>query len=264
MARALPIGRPDLGWTEKHDLRVMWRIDLSSFVEVEAFVWQRDDLVNLKTKKTDMKTAIYLMRCLTDLTMGDGAWNDDPETGGDQGCDVEEQLGEYDISSLTMMRELRRTLEENNFPHMDYVFGGEHFSFHKGVLVAYPGVLEDEGEDCVILEEEGWETIVEEMMGNYWSPQTQPDMCPTTNYNKMRTELEHLPVVRGRGRKRRTQVMNTANQPAIPADSCFVFFVNYDDDSKFVAFDQALRQESFVIGTDGGDNRGSCKMITIS
>lgn len=58
MARALPIGRPGLGWTEKHDLRVMWRIDLSSFVKVEAFVWQRDDLVNLKTKKTDMKTAI--------------------------------------------------------------------------------------------------------------------------------------------------------------------------------------------------------------
>ena len=116
----------------------------------------------------------------------------------------------------------------------------------------------------MILNEDGWEEEFETMMNNLWSSQVQPDISPNGVYNKIRTELEALPIVRKRKRKRRREVLNAANQPAIPADSCFIFFINYDDQEKFEALDRMLRQETFEIGTDLGNDRGTCKIINIS
>ena len=205
------------------------------------------------------------MRCLTDLTMEDKVSGLSLEKGQGGGPDVDEQLGEFDISPLVMKRELRRTLEENHFEHIEYVFEDGHFSFHRGRLVASPGISEDEDEPCVILEDEGWEAVLEGVMGDIPSLLSQPETSPCCLSDKIRTELEHLPVLRDQDKKKRKNTMNAANQTTtIPAGSCFVFLVDYDDESKFEDFDRMLRQEPFVIGTDGSSDRGACKITIIS
>ena len=249
---------------EKHSLFCPCRMQRITFGGVSLIMLEEEKkLVNLK-RRTDMKTAVYFMRCLTDLTMGDETLGINSVMGEGEENIPDELLGEFDIPPLIMMREIRRTLDEKAFPYMDYVFGGGHFAFHKGRLVASPGSPEDEGDEWMILNEDGWEEEFETMMNDLWSSQVQPDISPNGVYNKIRTELEALPIVRKRKRKRRREVLNAANQPAIPADSCFIFFINYDDQEKFEALDRMLRQETFEIGTDLGNDRGTCKIINIS
>lgn len=216
-----------------------------------------------------MKTAVYLIRSLTDLSMNNEFSDTFPELGESQGeVMMEESCGKFDIASCTMKDELRRILTDKGFPYVDYVFDDGHFSFSQAKLGSSLESLGESDEEDVSLSEEGWEEIVEAVKGLLTEePQTLSIATPkaTPSFEKVRVEREHLPVSREDDEKKSEKKMDaTVSQSMGLEGSCLIFAVNYDDDRRFEAFDQILCQEDFEVEAYGGGSRGFCKITRIS
>ncbi|MDO4770555.1 type III-B CRISPR module RAMP protein Cmr4 [Porphyromonas sp.] len=218
-----------------------------------------------------MKTAIYTIRCLTNMHVGKG----------DATYEVVDNCVQRDVTtgfpciySSSLKGALRQYFSSKKFPHIRHVFGSDannkdlshsvgHFTFFQANLIGYP-VRTEGGNETYILRTNNKlikpiENLAKLLGVEDLFNQAKPNL--TENENLL-AELEQLPVI-ARNNLDNGESQNLWYEEVIPSEARFVFFVSYDDEEIFKEFDKILQESPVQIGANGSIGYGFCKIENI-
>ena len=228
-----------------------------------------------------MKTAAYMIRCLTNLHVGKGGANYGVVDNSVQ-RDVTTQLP--CIFSSSLKGALRQFCFSNGLANedVDYIFGPRtetkdtenngqnleqsnkkngigHFSFFQANLWAFPIRSEDK-KGYTLATNACWLEAI-----NSLADALGVKIGSTSEEQKEEVveEVDQLPVI-ARNCLDNGESKNLWYEEVVPAETCFVFFVSYDDEEKFKSFDEKIQSEPVQIGANGSIGYGFCKITNIS
>lgn len=224
-----------------------------------------------------MKTAAYLIKCLTNLHVGIGGASYSVV---DNCVQRDITNGRPCIYSSSLKGALRQYFESSpnkgNLPIVD-IFGGEgnqqtnqyagKFTFFQANLLAYP--LRDDNEpmgyklaSCAEWQrdiERLWRQINGDGLLNLQFP-----VEPNEGYDQLLEATKDLPVI-ARNKLNNGKSVNLWYEEVVPAASLFVFFVTYPEgDSYFKSFNEHLHNKIVQIGANGSVGYGFCKIQLLS
>lgn len=214
-----------------------------------------------------MKTAIYTIRCLTNMHVGKG----------DATYEVVDNCVQRDVTtgfpciySSSLKGALRQYFKSKNFDSIDHVFGSDannpsqtnsvgHFTFFQANLFAYPIRTSDEGKKPYALRTSNALTSTIENLAKELDLNFVPEEIEFCDDNSICAELEQLPVI-ARNQLDNGESKNLWYEEVIPSETRFVFFVSYDDEEIFKGFDTILQEGIVQIGANGSIGYGFCKI----
>lgn len=218
-----------------------------------------------------MKTAIYTIRCLTNMHVGKGGATYEVV---DNCVQRDVTTGFPCIYSSSLKGALRQYFKSKNFASIDYVFGSEgknenqdnsvgNFTFFQANLFAYPVRSSDMGEKPYTLRTSKALTSTIANLANEFDLKFVLEESEFCDDYSICTELEQLPVI-ARNKLDNGESKNLWYEEVIPSETRFVFFVSYDNEEIFKAFDQILQEGLVQIGANGSIGYGFCKIKNVT
>ncbi len=240
-----------------------------------------------------MKTAAYLIRCLTNLHVGKGGANYDVV---DNSVQRDVTTGLPCIFSSSLKGALRQFCASNDLlkEDLDYIFGPRtetkkpenkkknegqddkkedknndngigHFSFFQANLWAFPIRSDKEAKGYTLTTNANWQEKITSLAD---ALKVKPDyskagVSPERKEKEVVEEVDHLPVI-ARNCLDNGESKNIWYEEVVPAESCFVFFISYDDEEKFKLFDEKIQSKPVQIGANGSIGYGFCSIKNIS
>lgn len=233
-----------------------------------------------------MKTAVYMIRCLTNLHVGVGGANYNVVDNPVQRDVTDKRPCIYSSSLKGALRQFFASLQPNTID-IDYIFGPDnygaaekdnkigHFNFLQANLLAFPiqaSVKEDIPEGYKLCSCPAWKKSLEEL-GQYMGvagivfPEfTEEEQGVLTDAHKS------LPII-ARNYLKNGESKNLWYEEVVPAESRFVFFVTYPENTGkekpediFKKFDALLTGEKSIvqIGANSSVGYGLCKISNIT
>ncbi|MDO4695790.1 MAG: type III-B CRISPR module RAMP protein Cmr4 [Porphyromonas sp.] len=218
-----------------------------------------------------MKTAIYTIRCLTNMHVGKG----------DATYEVVDNCVQRDVTtgfpciySSSLKGALRQYFSSKDFPDIRHVFGGNadntqensvgHFTFFQANLIGYPVRTEGGDKPYTTSTNKALKEPIENLakLLGIEGLFTWAELNLTENENLL-AELEQLPVI-ARNKLDNGESQNLWYEEVIPSEARFVFFVSYDDEEIFKKFDKILQESPVQIGANGSIGYGFCKIENIT
>ncbi|MDO4691929.1 MAG: RAMP superfamily CRISPR-associated protein [Porphyromonadaceae bacterium] len=227
-----------------------------------------------------MKTAVYLIKCLTNLHVGVGGASYQAVDNTVQRDVASGRPCIYASSLKGALRQFMTTQLGENNPMINHVFGTKggnepmngigHFSFFQANLVAYP--LRDHSAQGYTLgahtkwQQEVYE-LYQQLSGTASEQLKQRLEADTAISNELKEKeleeaIESLPII-ARNCLDNGESKNLWYEEVVPAASCFVFFVTYpegDEATKYKEFCEALHGKIVQIGANGSIGYGFCKV----
>ena len=214
-----------------------------------------------------MKTAIYTIRCLTNMHVGKG---DATYEAVDNCVQRDVTTGFPCIYSSSLKGALRQYFKSKNFDPIDHVFGSDannpsqtnsvgHFAFFQANLFAYPVRSSGEGKKPYALRTSNALTSTIENLAKELDLNFVLEEIEFCDDDSICAELEQLPVI-ARNKLDNGESKNLWYEEVIPSETRFVFFVSYDDEKIFEEFDKTLQEGLVQIGANGSIGYGFCKI----
>lgn len=236
-----------------------------------------------------MKTATYMIRCLTNMHVGKG----------DATYEVVDKCVQRDVTtgmpciySSSLKGALRQFFSKQGFADIKYVFGSDvsrdekdgskekesdnsnegnpkehsvgNFTFFQANLLAYPVQTTQEGATYILKTNKALQESIKELAKLLSAPFDIEKILPKETKKDLSNEdLEQLPVI-ARNQLDNGESKNLWYEEVIPAESRFVFFVSYDDEEIFVEFDKIIQEGVIQIGANGSIGYGFCKIANIT
>ena len=235
-----------------------------------------------------MKTAAYMIRCLTNMHVGKG----------DATYEVVDKCVQRDVTtgmpciySSSLKGALRQFFSKQGFADIKYVFGSDvsrdekdgskekesdnsnegnpkehsvgNFTFFQANLLAYPVQTTQEGATYILKTNKALQESIKELAKLLSAPSNIEDLLPEGIEKDLSNEaLEQLPVI-ARNQLDNGESKNLWYEEVVPAESRFVFFVSYDDEEIFVKFDKIIQEGVIQIGANGSIGYGFCKITNL-
>ncbi|WP_044188168.1 RAMP superfamily CRISPR-associated protein [Porphyromonas sp. COT-290 OH860] len=225
-----------------------------------------------------MKTAAFLIKCLTNLHVGTGGASYQAVDNTVQRDVASGRPCIYASSLKGALRQFMTTQLGENNPMINHVFGTRggnepmngigHFSFFQANLVAYP-LRDGSAQGYTLGAHTKWQAEVYELyqqLSGTASEQLKQRLEADTAISNEQKEkeleeaIESLPII-ARNCLDNGESKNLWYEEVTPSASCFVFFVTYPEgDSYFEQFNQALHGKVVQIGANGSVGYGFCKI----
>ncbi|SJL30908.1 type III-B CRISPR module RAMP protein Cmr4 [Porphyromonas gingivalis] len=235
-----------------------------------------------------MKTAAYMIHCLTNMHVGKG----------DATYEVVDKCVQRDVTtgmpciySSSLKGALRQFFSKQGFADIKYVFGSDvsrdekdgskekesdnsnegnpkehsvgNFTFFQANLLAYPVQTTQEGATYILKTNKTLQDPIKELANLLSAPFDIEKILPKETKKDLSNEdLEQLPVI-ARNQLDNGESKNLWYEEVIPAESRFVFFVSYDDEEIFVEFDKIIQEGVIQIGANGSIGYGFCKITNL-
>lgn len=233
-----------------------------------------------------MKTAVYMIRCLTNLHVGVGGANYNVVDNPVQRDVTDRRPCIYSSSLKGALRQFFASLQPDTID-IDYIFGPDndgaaekdnktgHFNFLQANLLAFPiqaSVKEDIPEGYKLCSCPAWKESLKEL-GQHMGVAgiVFPDF--TEEEQKVLADAhESLPII-ARNYLKNGESKNLWYEEVVPAESRFVFFVTYPENTGkekpediFKKFDALLTNEKSIvqIGANSSIGYGLCKISNIT
>ncbi|MGP1379521.1 type III-B CRISPR module RAMP protein Cmr4 [Porphyromonas gingivalis] len=236
-----------------------------------------------------MKTAAYMIHCLTNMHVGKG----------DATYEVVDKCVQRDVTtgmpciySSSLKGALRQFFSKQGFADIKYVFGSDvsrdvkdeskgnesdnsneknakehsvgNFTFFQANLLAYPVQTTQEGATYILKTNKTLQDPIKELANLLSAPSNIEDLLPEGIEKDLSNEaLEQLPVI-ARNQLDNGESKNLWYEEVVPAESRFVFFVSYDDEEIFVEFDKIIQEGVIQIGANGSIGYGFCKIANVT
>ena len=236
-----------------------------------------------------MKTAAYMIHCLTNMHVGKG----------DATYEVVDKCVQRDVTtgmpciySSSLKGALRQFFSKQGFADIKYVFGSDvsrdvkdeskgnesdnsneenpkehsvgNFTFFQANLLAYPVQTTQEGATYILKTNKTLQEPIKELANLLSAPSNIEEMLPEgTEKDLSNEDLEQLPVI-ARNQLDNGESKNLWYEEVVPAESRFVFFVSYDDEEIFVKFDKIIQEGVIQIGANGSIGYGFCKIANVT
>lgn len=226
-----------------------------------------------------MKTAAYLIKCLTNLHIGIG----------DASYSVVDNCVQRDITngrpciySSSLKGALRQYFESH--PNKDSlfiknVFGGEgrdetsqnagKFTFFQANLLAYPLRNDNEPTGYKLASCTEWQESIEGLWKQIKGEGelnlvVQDQTIELVGCDLLTEELDALPVI-ARNKLNNGKSQNLWYEEVVPSESCFVFFVSYPEQREdFEEFNKYLDGQLVQIGANGSVGYGFCNISRLA
>ncbi|KGN89239.1 type III-B CRISPR module RAMP protein Cmr4 [Porphyromonas gulae] len=227
-----------------------------------------------------MKTATYVIRCLTNMHVGKG----------DATYEVVDKCVQRDVTtgvpciySSSLKGALRQFFSKQGFTELDYVFGADvnrdkknnsnenneeehsigNFTFFQANLLAYPVQTTQEGATYILKTNKTLQEPITELANLLSAPSNIEALLPKGIEKDLSNEaLEQLPVI-ARNKLENGKSENLWYEEVVPAESRFVFFVSYDNEEIFAKFDKIIQEKVIQIGANGSIGYGFCKVTNV-
>lgn len=227
-----------------------------------------------------MKTAAYMIHCLTNMHVGKG----------DATYEVVDKCVQRDVTtgmpciySSSLKGALRQFFSKQGFAELNYVFGKDqsrdkknngnekneeehsvgNFTFFQANLLAYPVQTTQEGATYILKTNKTLQDPIKELANLLSAPFDIEKILPKETKKDLSNEdLEQLPVI-ARNQLDNGESKNLWYEEVVPAESRFVFFVSYDDEEIFVKFDKIIQEGVIQIGANGSIGYGFCKITNL-
>ncbi|KGN75942.1 CRISPR-associated protein Cmr4 [Porphyromonas gulae] len=227
-----------------------------------------------------MKTATYVIRCLTNMHVGKG----------DATYEVVDKCVQRDVTtgvpciySSSLKGALRQFFSKQGFTELDYVFGADvnrdkknnsnenneeehsigNFTFFQANLLAYPVQTTQEGATYILKTNKTLQEPITELANLLSAPSNIEALLPKGIEKDLSNEaLEQLPVI-ARNKLENGKSENLWYEEVVPAESRFVFFVSYDNEEIFAKFDKIIQEKVIQIGANGSIGYGFCKITNL-
>ncbi|KGL48551.1 type III-B CRISPR module RAMP protein Cmr4 [Porphyromonas gulae] len=232
-----------------------------------------------------MKTATYIIRCLTNMHVGKG----------DATYEVVDKCVQRDVTtgtpciySSSLKGALRQFFSKQGFTELDYVFGADvnrdkknnsnenneeehsigNFTFFQANLLAYPVQTTQKNISYILKTNEALQKPIEELANLLSAPFDIKEMLPEGHKEHeeplSNEDFEQLPVI-ARNKLDNGKSENLWYEEVVPAESRFVFFVSYDekDEKIFKEFNTKIQKGVIQIGANGSIGYGFCKITNI-
>lgn len=229
-----------------------------------------------------MKTATYIIRCLTNMHVGKG----------DATYEVVDKCVQRDVttgipciysSSLKgALRQFFSSKQQSSNLDLNYVFGKDvnrdkknnsnekneeehsigNFTFFQANLLAYPVQTTEKNISYILKTNEALQKPIEELANLLSAPFDIKEMLPEETKKDLSNEdFEQLPVI-ARNKLDNGESKNLWYEEVVPAESRFVFFVSYDekDEKIFKEFNKIIEERVIQIGANGSIGYGFCKI----
>lgn len=228
-----------------------------------------------------MKTATYIIRCLTNMHVGKG---DTTYEVVDKCVQRDVTTGTPCIYSSSLKGALRQFLSKQDFADLNHVFGADvnrdkknnsnekneeehsigNFTFFQANLLAYPVQSKQNGNVSYQLRtNEALQKPIEELANLLSAPFDIKEMLPEEHEEPLSNEdFEQLPVI-ARNKLDNGKSENLWYEEVVPAESRFVFFVSYDDEGIFDVFNTKIQEGVIQIGANGSIGYGFCKITNL-
>ncbi|WP_373697542.1 type III-B CRISPR module RAMP protein Cmr4, partial [Porphyromonas loveana] len=140
-----------------------------------------------------------------------------------------------------------------------------HFSFFQANLWAFPIRSDKEAKGYTLTTNANWQEKITSLAD---ALKVKPDyskagVSPERKEKEVVEEVDHLPVI-ARNCLDNGESKNLWYEEVVPAESCFVFFISYDDEEKFKLFDEKIQSKPVQIGANGSIGYGFCSIKNIS
>ncbi|KGN96606.1 CRISPR-associated protein Cmr4 [Porphyromonas sp. COT-108 OH2963] len=229
-----------------------------------------------------MKTATYMIRCLTNMHVGKG----------DATYEVVDKCVQRDVTtempciySSSLKGALRQFFLKHSFADIKHVFGADvnrdekkenrnqenekehsigNFTFFQANLLAYPiRTKQDKPTSYTLKTNETLKEPIKELANLLSAPSNIEEMLPEgTERDLSNEDLEQLPVI-ARNKLDNGKSENLWYEEVVPAESRFVFFVSYDNEKIFASFNEIIQKGVIQIGANGSIGYGFCKITNI-
>ncbi|GAD05914.1 CRISPR-associated RAMP Cmr4 [Porphyromonas crevioricanis JCM 15906] len=237
-----------------------------------------------------MKTATYVIRCLTNMHVGKG----------DATYEVVDKCVQRDVTtgvpciySSSLKGALRQFFSKKVFADskqvftetdLNYVFGSDvnrdkknnsdkkneeehsigNFTFFQANLLAYPvQSKQNESGSYKLRTNKALQKPIEELAKLLSAPFNAKGMLPEEHEETLSNEhLEQLPVI-ARNQLDNGESKNLWYEEVVPAESRFVFFVSYDNEDIFKEFNTKIQEGVIQIGANGSIGYGFCKITNL-
>ena len=227
-----------------------------------------------------MKTATYIIRCLTNMHVGKG----------DATYEVVDKCVQRDVTtgtpciySSSLKGALRQFFSKQGFTELDYVFGADvnrdkknnsnekneeehsigNFTFFQANLLAYPVQTTEKNISYILKTNEALQKPIGELANLLSAPFDIEKMLPKETKKDLSNEdFEQLPVI-ARNKLDNGKSENLWYEEVVPAESRFVFFVSYDNEEIFAKFDKIIQEKVIQIGANGSIGYGFCKITNL-
>lgn len=240
-----------------------------------------------------MKTATYMIRCLTNMHVGKG----------DATYEVVDKCVQRDVTtgmpciySSSLKGALRQFFSKQGFADIKYVFGSDvsrdvkdeskgnesdnsneenpkehsvgNFTFFQANLLAYPVQTTQEGATYILKTNKALQESIKELANLLSAPFDIKEMLPEGHKEHeeplSNEDFEQLPVI-ARNKLDNGKSENLWYEEVVPAESRFVFFVSYDekDEKIFKEFNTKIQKGVIQIGANGSIGYGFCKITNI-
>lgn len=231
-----------------------------------------------------MKTATYIIRCLTNMHVGKG----------DATYEVVDKCVQRDVTtgtpciySSSLKGALRQFFLKQGFTKLDYVFGKDvnrdkknsnekneeehsigNFTFFQANLLAYPVQTTEKNISYILKTNEALQKPIGELANLLSAPFDIKEMLPEGHKEHeeplSNEDFEQLPVI-ARNKLDNGKSENLWYEEVVPAESRFVFFVSYDekDEKIFKEFNTKIQKGVIQIGANGSIGYGFCKITNI-
>lgn len=229
-----------------------------------------------------MKTATYIIRCLTNMHVGKG----------DATYEVVDKCVQRDVTtgtpciySSSLKGALRQFFSKQGFTELDYVFGADvnrdkknsnekneeehsigNFTFFQANLLAYPVQTTEKNISYILKTNEALQKPIEELANLLSAPFDIEKMLPEGHKEHKEPlsneDFEQLPVI-ARNKLDNGESKNLWYEEVVPAESRFVFFVSYDNEDIFKEFNKIIEEGVIQIGANGSIGYGFCKITNL-
>lgn len=236
-----------------------------------------------------MKTAAYIIRCLTNMHVGKG----------DATYEVVDKCVQRDVTtgmpciySSSLKGALRQFFSRQGFADIKHVFGSDvsrdeeneskgnesdnsnekntkehsvgNFTFFQANLLAYPVQTTQEGATYILKTNKALQEPIKELANLLSAPFDIEKMLPKETKKDLSNEnFEQLPVI-ARNKLDNGKSENLWYEEVVPAESRFVFFVSYDKEDVFKEFNTKIQEGVIQIGANGSIGYGFCKIANVT
>lgn len=222
-----------------------------------------------------MKTAAYLIKCLTNLHVGIGGASYSVV---DNCVQRDVTNGRPCIYSSSLKGALRQFFESS--PNKDSlriedIFGGEgqqqtnrhagKFTFFQANLLAYPLRDDNEPKGYKLASCSEWQSDIQMLWTQIKGASgltLQSQVDSHEDYGKLVEATKELPVI-ARNKLNNGESQNLWYEEVVPAGSCFVFFVSGPEEY-FDEFDKELNGQLVQIGANGSVGYGFCTITKLT
>ncbi|MDO4691973.1 MAG: type III-B CRISPR module RAMP protein Cmr4 [Porphyromonadaceae bacterium] len=222
-----------------------------------------------------MKTAAYLIKCLTNLHVGIGGASYSVV---DNCVQRDVTNGRPCIYSSSLKGALRQFFESSpnkGSLRIEDIFGGEglqqtnqhagKFTFFQANLLAYPLRDDNEPKGYKLASCSEWQRNIETLWTQIKGTSgltLQPHVESHEDHGKLVEATKELPVI-ARNKLNNGESQNLWYEEVVPAGSCFVFFVSGPEEY-FDEFDKELDGQLVQIGANGSVGYGFCTITKLS